>query len=197
MIRYDQIDGAVLAGGKSSRMGSDKALLEFRGKPFIQRAVESMQQVFDRVAVISPYRREYDFLDVPIVPDLVSDCGPLGGIFTALESAKSDRVFVAPCDSPMLSAELIRRILVRAGGRSAVASIGGRTQPLIGQFKKKDLLVLKDLLARGMYRVHIFAETIQAEIIDVSPLFPPWKLNPLANVNTPQDYSLLQQTYSG
>ena len=77
MINAMDVTGVILAGGRSSRMGEDKALLQYNGKPFIQHIAETLLQILPHVIVISDRQKEYSFLNLPIYPDLFCDCGPL------------------------------------------------------------------------------------------------------------------------
>ena len=107
----DRIVGAVLAGGKSRRMGRDKALLSFGGKPLIKRTASLIQSIFSQVLLVSDHRHKYEFLGLPVVPDSLPNSGPLGGIHTALLRGDGQPVFVIACDLPFINRELIEYIV--------------------------------------------------------------------------------------
>ena len=94
---------AIQAGGKSSRMGQDKALMPFHGVPLIQYVMERLAKIADEIIITTNAPGKYRFLDVPLYPDIRPDRGALGGLYTALSSAKGDLVAVVACDMPFAS----------------------------------------------------------------------------------------------
>ena len=96
-MRY-KISCAILAGGRSSRMGKDKALLEVNGKKLVQRVHEKVKNLFSETIVIANKPDALTFLDIPIFPDLIANLGPLGGIYTALKHSSFPQCLVIACD---------------------------------------------------------------------------------------------------
>lgn len=97
----------IQAGGQSSRMGEDKALKTFLGRPLIQRVVDRLAPVADELIVTTNHPKEYAFLDVSLIPDLKPGRGALGGLYTAVASASHPFVAVVACDMPFASAPLL------------------------------------------------------------------------------------------
>jgi molybdopterin-guanine dinucleotide biosynthesis protein A len=97
----------IQAGGESSRMGEDKALKTFLGRPLIQRVVERLSSIADEMIVTTNRPEEYAFLNLPLFPDLKPGRGALGGLYTAIASAKHPLVAVVACDMPFASATLL------------------------------------------------------------------------------------------
>jgi molybdopterin-guanine dinucleotide biosynthesis protein A len=97
----------VQAGGESRRMGQDKALMPFLGRPLIQRVVDRLTPIADEVIVTTNRPEAYRFLDLPLFPDLIPGRGALGGLYTAIASATHPFVAVVACDMPFASAKLI------------------------------------------------------------------------------------------
>ena len=108
---HDWIVGVVLAGGKSRRMGCDKALLSFDGTPLIKHTTRLLQSIFSQVLIVSNHRQKYEFLRLQVVPDSVPNSGPLGGIHTALLAGDGQPVFVVGCDLPFINRQLIEYIV--------------------------------------------------------------------------------------
>ena len=101
-MAYDgimQFSGAVLAGGKSSRFGQNKALYVYHNKPLIQWVLESLDQAAERFVIANHYLD----LEIPVYPDLKEGLGSLSGIHAALSYATHDWVAIAACDLPFLS----------------------------------------------------------------------------------------------
>src|SRR4030067_2718582 len=94
--------GVILTGGKSSRMGQDKALLSIGGVQLIKRMLDVFGALFDEILVVTNKTGRHAGSGYREVTDIIPDCGPLGGIYTGLSSASSDRIFVAPCHLPFL-----------------------------------------------------------------------------------------------
>ena len=90
----------VQAGGESSRMGQDKALMPFLGRPLIQRVTDRLAPIADEVIVTTNHPEDYRFLGLPLFPDLKPGRGALGGLYTALSSATCESVAVVACDMP-------------------------------------------------------------------------------------------------
>lgn len=127
------VNGYVLAGGRSSRMGRDKALLELAGKPLILRAVEKLRRVCAEVFVLGG-RTELEAY-APLVRDLHEGCGPLGGIEAALlHSAKEWNLLMA-VDMPFLPSDFLHSwmnvVVGRENARVAMFTVGGRAQPAV------------------------------------------------------------------
>ena len=99
---------AVQAGGQSSRMGQDKALKPFLGRPLIQRVIDRLAPIADEVIVTTNRPEEYAFLNLPLFPDLKPGRGALGGLYTALASATRETVAVVACDMPFASISLFK-----------------------------------------------------------------------------------------
>jgi molybdopterin-guanine dinucleotide biosynthesis protein A len=97
----------IQAGGQSSRMGEDKALKTFLGRPLIQRVVDRLAPIADEVIVTTNRPDDYRFLNLRLFADLKPDRGALGGLYTAIASATHPIVAVVACDMPFASPRLI------------------------------------------------------------------------------------------
>ncbi len=109
----------IQAGGQSSRMGEDKALKTFLGRPLIQRVIERLAPIADELIVTTNRPEDYSFLNLRLISDLKPGRGALGGLYTAIASASNPLVAVVACDMPFASATLFEaatRLMVR--GRS-------------------------------------------------------------------------------
>ena len=109
--RFEGITGVVLAGGKSSRYGKNKALVELDGVRLIERVIGVMGSVFKHVIIITNTPHEYAYLQLPMFEDLIKGLGPIGGIYTGLEAISDDAGFFVACDMPFLNAPLVRHIV--------------------------------------------------------------------------------------
>ena len=105
------ISAYILAGGKSSRFGENKALYNYEGKPLVQRVVETVRSVIPRISIIANQPELYTFLDLPVYTDIIPGLGPLGGIYTALRNSSTPYIFIAACDMPDISPDVIRYMM--------------------------------------------------------------------------------------
>lgn len=184
--------GIVLAGGKSSRMGTNKALLEVGGKRNIERAVKVLHQAADDVLIVTNTKEEYEFLGCPMVSDRVQGKGPLAGLEAGLAVSRFDTTIVAACDMPFLSQHLLQYMLKQAPGFDAVVPlIEGKLHPLLAVYKKSALPTIQQCLQQDQLRmVHVLSllrvkyieekEIQKAVGKDMSAAF--------FNMNRPEDY---------
>ena len=130
--------GVVLAGGRSSRFGTNKALADWRGKPLVQAAVDSLLKTLPEVLVVTKNAAELGFLNadrVRVIEDLFSEGHPMGGLFTALQGLQARHAFVAACDMPFVRPELIRALWDSRADYDAVIPVWRELrQPLCGVY---------------------------------------------------------------
>jgi molybdenum cofactor guanylyltransferase len=148
------VSGYVLAGGKSSRMGRDKALLELAGKPLVQRAVEKLRRVCAEVCIVGN-RAELAY--APVVRDLHEGCGPLGGIEAALLHSAKDWNLLMAVDIPFLPAGFldawVRRVMGRVGARGALFTVDGRPQPALCLLHREVAPFVTGAVVRGEFKL--------------------------------------------
>jgi len=109
MLKLSDATAVLLAGGKSSRMGSDKGLVEFRKKPMASHILEVVATLFSDVFLISN-NDSYKDSGYQVFPDSITDKGPAGGIVSAIEHANSEWIFVVACDMPFITMEAILKL---------------------------------------------------------------------------------------
>jgi len=149
------ICGAVLAGGKSSRMGTDKSLVQLGGVRLIERAVETLRQVCTEVVILgsNPALEIYG----PLVRDLHPGCGPLGGIEAALAHSRLEWNLLLPVDMPFVPTALLRswiaRVTSRPNSRVAYFEVGERPQPGLLLIRRDAQESIRASMARGDYKL--------------------------------------------
>jgi molybdopterin-guanine dinucleotide biosynthesis protein A len=107
MAFISDITGVILAGGQSSRFGSNKALALLHGKPLIEHVVSTVTAVFDECLLVTNSPREYEFLNLPMTGDRYRDMGPMAGIHAALSFVTTPWIFVVGCDMPAITPGLV------------------------------------------------------------------------------------------
>lgn len=179
--------GAVLCGGRSSRMGADKATLSYRGAPMARHVADALRAggCADVVAIGG----ESSGHGLVVIPDLAPGEGPLGGVRTALESVSSGDpqrsvglVFVVPCDVPLLSATIVEALVDRAarGGADVVVATTDRIEPMVAVWSVASLDVLTRSFDRGERSIRRVLPLLDVALVPVAAA-------ELRNVNTPAD----------
>ncbi len=130
------VTGIILAGGKSSRMGTEKGLLSINGKKMVERVAEAISAITDQCIIVSN-TADYQFLNRPVYPDVYPDTGPLGGIYTGLLHTQTDWNLVVACDMPLVTGVLLEKILQHtAGALLVVPRVNGQIQPLCAGYHR-------------------------------------------------------------
>jgi molybdenum cofactor guanylyltransferase len=171
-----EIGGYVLAGGKSTRMGRDKALLELAGEPLLRHVVKKLRRVCMDVRVLTD-KPEFA-LFAPIVPDLHADCGPLGGMEAALAHSVFDWNLFMPVDMPFLPSAFldhwVRQTLRddRRGTRVAMFTVEGVPQPTLAMIHRDVTPFVKDALERGQFKLYPVLEQAGRELATRQNVLP-------------------------
>ncbi len=187
------ITAAILAGGRSMRMGVDKTLLPVDGEPLVSRVAEAVRQVCAHTIVVTnrPEGMAEAGLpsDVRVLADEVAYQGPLGGLVTALKNAEDEWVLAVAADMPWLNPGIVRALwAARNGGQVVVPLTEKGPEPLLALYHRDCLPVARKVLDSGRRRlVAIFASVKAVEVpVDSLREVDPELLS-LVNVNTPQD----------
>jgi molybdenum cofactor guanylyltransferase len=185
--------GAILAGGSSSRLGTDKAVLKMNNHTLLEHAADKLQALLPEVIVIGSDYKKYQIPHIAEYTDLYQNCGPLGGIHAALQYASFDLVLVAACDIPFWNSRLAK-LLIRscAGFDAAVPRLDGYYEPLLAVYSKACLPAVKASLDSRQYKVSGFYAKINVRFIERAELER--VCNPeeaFRNINIPDDLRFL------
>lgn len=192
MISANLITGAILAGGSSSRMGTDKALLVLDGLTLIEHVSKTMREVFEEVIVITNVPMKYRFLNIPTYPDIYRGCGPLGGIHSAFVHSRAPSVFVVACDAPFVTKDLIYHIINTISQGSVRVPISqGKVHPLCGYYSRECLQEIQQRLEQRQLKVLDLLKQINARTIEITPDLQFYKKDLLLNLNEPKDFASL------
>jgi molybdenum cofactor guanylyltransferase len=186
------IGGYVLAGGRSKRMGRDKALLELGGRPLIEIAVGKLRRVCGEVRILGGAEGVGDGLGVwgPVVFDRQTGCGPIGGIEAALADSRFEWNLIVPVDMPLLPAEFleewVRDVVGRNGVRVAMFEVGGRRRAMPLMVRRELGGFLTRAIERGEYALLAALESAGGEIfVRSAEGRDGW----FVNVNTPEEWA--------
>jgi molybdenum cofactor guanylyltransferase len=188
----------ILAGGRSSRMGTPKALLPFDGIPLIVHIVDTLRGMFDDAIVVAGAAQSLPPLNARIVHDEVAFQGPVAGIYYGVRAATSDLSFVTSCDSAFLNPALISHLVATAADHDVVVPHwGGRYQPLHAVYRKSVLPFLEEQLARNELRPVYLFDKVRTRRVDEEEvrLFDPEGLS-FFNMNTPEEYRQAMEVWN-
>lgn len=180
----------ILAGGKSSRFGGNKAFAPVNGKPLIAHLIANLDPFFDKIIISADPSADFSSFGKNICPDIYENTGPLGGLYSGLLCSSSDYAFVTACDMPIVSAALIENMRLRIKNKTPAAVVLGRDgfiEPFHAFYSKNLIPGLKEILdnrartAGCSSGIYTFLKKIQPEIIKCSDS------DIFLNVNTPQD----------
>jgi len=158
--------GVILAGGKSSRFGSNKALAMVNGKPMISHAMQTFERLFPEHLLITNSPEEYSFTAWDTSPDIYPGAGPLAGIHAALSRVTSEKIFVVGCDMPFLNAEVIHFICDQYDGSDIIVpETKHGLEPLHGLYNKSCLGPISNNLQAGQRRIYQFIKEMQTHIV--------------------------------
>lgn len=180
--------GAILAGGKSSRMGQDKALMQVDGRAMIVRVAEVLKRECYDVAIISNRASNYRFLNLPVIQDALPSRGPLVGIYTALLHAETQYCLIVACDLPFVNAPLIRILCQKIGCHdAAVFQSSAGVEPLFAVYSKGCLQVVKNQIETGQLKVSQLFHKIDTVLVRVPSGEHQDYDRAFLNVNTPKE----------
>lgn len=188
-----KVTGLVLAGGMGRRMGGvDKGLLPFRGRPLVVHVLERLRPQVDELLVNANRETDtYARFGCPVIADAIGGyAGPLAGLHSGLSAARNELVVTVPCDSPLLPADLVVRLLQalqRADADLAVARTGDQPHPVFCLCRRALLPNLTAYLEAGGRKIDAWyasLKTVEVPFDDEADAF--------ANINTPQELSSMQ-----
>ena len=197
---YSNITGIILAGGKSSRMGTNKALLKLKGKTIIEHIADLLHSIFANVIIITNTPEEYSFLKNPMYADIFPNRGPLAGIHSGLTNSQTEQNFIISCDIPLINQEMIKYILDYETTKPiTVCKADGFIQQLAGRYSKSVLQDAEKLLinnktdltklhqTKKRCKVLKLLDKVTVEIIDAE-LLEIYKDFMFFNMNRKEDY---------
>lgn len=156
----------ILAGGKSSRMGTNKALLQLNGKTVIEGMVEKLRNIVDEIIIVTNTFEDYAFLHLPMIEDRRKGMGPLAGIEAGLAASKTERNLIVACDMPFISVELGQYLLsCLEEYQGAVPEISGQVHPLFAAYRKDVNEAVSQSLEENQLRIRHFLHHIHVKIV--------------------------------
>ena len=182
-----QIAAIILAGGLSSRMGEDKGLIDLNGIPMIGHVINTLKEITDNIMIISN-NDAYKQFGYPVYSDIISNKGPIGGIYTGLIKSSSETNIVISCDSPFVTASFLNILLTKSNGHEVtISSYNDRIHPTIGIYKPSIVSTIKQQIDSNEFKLMRIIKKVQHQIIPFSSSDK--AIDPIifSNINTKQD----------
>jgi len=188
----------ILAGGRSSRMGADKAFLELAGKPLIVRAVEVAREAVTEVKIVGDPQKFAAF--GPVIEDVYRDRGPLGGIHAALTGSATEWNLILAVDLPFVPTHFLKYLLMRAessGATVTVPSVGGYFQPLCAVYSKAFLFYAEHALSAGKNKIdQLFREVTLCSVSEEDLTANGFDASIFRNLNTPEEWQAAKRDFA-
>jgi molybdenum cofactor guanylyltransferase len=189
---FQEITGIILVGGKSRRMGQDKALLSVQGKTLVERALEPFQQTFAQVLLIGDRPERFAAYHLPVIPDLYPGSS-LGGLYTGLFHASTEHIFVTSCDLPFPNLAILHYLCCLKDSYDAVIPCSSQgTEPLFACYRKSCLDTMRDRLEQQRFSISAVCSSLHTRQVpyqDIAPFDPAGTA--FLNLNKPEDITLL------
>jgi molybdopterin-guanine dinucleotide biosynthesis protein A len=185
------LSGAIIAGGQSSRLGFNKALLPFNGKRVIERLLETISPIVSSIKIIANNPADYQFLNIETAADIRPGCGPLSGIQTALSLSNMEYVLIVSCDLPLITANILRPLLLEYPGYDITMFKHTFFEPLCAIYRRSCLPALDELIDHGEYRIIDLFPSLNVRIIRID------QSEAFQSINTKEDYEKLLARYIG
>jgi molybdopterin-guanine dinucleotide biosynthesis protein A len=185
-----EVTAFILAGGKSTRMGTDKAFVEFDGRTLLARALDLARSVTQDVRIVGSAEKFAPF--APVVEDIFRDCGPLGGIHAALRSSLSELNVMLAVDTPFVSWTLLQYLISQARATPdaiiVVPASEDRRQPLCAIYRREFADVAENALRAGNNRIDRLFDLVKTRTITEAELnVAGFSSGIFRNMNTPEE----------
>jgi molybdopterin-guanine dinucleotide biosynthesis protein A len=194
MVEKKDITGIILAGGKSSRMGTDKGFMIFNEKPFIQYSIDALKPLVSDIMIVSD-NSNYDVFGHKRVHDIIKGAGPVSGIYSGLSASKTDYNLVLSCDIPLIKTGILEKLIENIDNDSEIIQIesNDKTMPLIALYNKKCAKVFFDALQNDERRLRRVISSLKTKnvVLNVD------NQKTTMNINTQEELKTIGDVHNG
>ena len=201
-----EISGIILAGGKSQRMGHNKALLRLGNQTIVQRVLTRLKQVTSSQFIVTAFPKEYEFLDIPMKPDILPGKGALGGIYTGLFFSETNYCLAVACDMPFLKVDFMR-YMAKIAMEPALSETKGYDivvpnhrrgyEPLCAIYAKTCMTHIEKQLQANRLKIIEFFPQVQVREVSESEINNYGRSDLMFfNISTKEDYQQAIQIYN-
>lgn len=188
----EEIGAGILAGGRSSRLGQDKAFLQWDGQSLLERTIQACRG-FEQVLVSVDRKERFAYLAEQLVEDELQNFGPVEGIYQLLRACQTPYLLIVATDMPYLQPEFLHRLAntLEPWMQALVLRVKGQLEPLCSIYSKEALPYLHQMRQAGVHQIRPLYEKVQTAYVDLETLGAPENL--VENINTQADYQALLQ----
>lgn len=186
----EEITGIILSGGKSSRLGQEKGLADFNGKPLIQYAIDILKPVCDNILISANHHLdEYASFGYEVVEDQQKGIGPMGGLITCLKKSSTRYNFVLSCDTPFVPAELFTHLLntIENFQLAIPRHSGNFIEPLCSVYSTNVIWQMQHFIENRNYKLYDFIEEASTKFVSINDQLPFYHEEMFVNMNTQKD----------
>lgn len=185
---------AIMAGGKSSRMGTDKSFVPILGTPMIEHVISSTFGLGSETIIITNRPNHYTYLGHPVFEDRIQGKGPLGGLYTALSRSSNCAVLIVACDMPWLNRPLLEYMIsIKDQADAVIPKWQGYPEPLHAVYSKECLPAVQDSIRANKLRMISFLPMIRVRFLEDEEILQFDKVGrSFANINSPDELQMAQ-----
>ena len=188
------ITGVILVGGKSRRMGRDKAFLQIAGRTLFERVLAVFRECFDRIVLVGDRAERFAGYGLPVLPDIYPGSA-LGGLYTGLYHSATEHVFVSSCDLPFPNQAVVRHLCsLKSDFDAVVPTLAHGFEPLFALYAKSCLGPMRALLESGNFCAYAYFPQVRVRYVtdeELARLDRDGKS--FVNVNTPEDFERIRK----
>lgn len=195
IVQNSGVTIAILAGGQSRRMGQNKSFVLLGDKPVFEHVLARLLLLERPVSVITNTPEHYAKYNLPMIPDMLSGLGTLGGIYTAIQTSKTDYTLCVACDMPFLNTSLLRYLIGLCGEHDLIVPrIGKYFEPLHAIYRKTCIDPIDRQLKKNILQASGFYDAVKMRIVEETEIRPhDPDLRSFMNLNTPDDLAAAQR----
>lgn len=188
-MKKSNITGIVLAGGKSSRMGTDKSHLIFNDKTFIEHSIYALKEIATEIIIISN-NEKHDDLGYKRIPDYIQDFGPVAGIYTGLANIKTKFAIILSCDIPLIQTKILKKLISIENDEHQVIQFEfkNKNTPLTALYKKSCVTIFKKAIKNKTRRL----QTVVKECNPKNIILSEEEAVYIQNINTKEDFKTIK-----
>lgn len=192
MVNSDtnNITGIILSGGKSRRMGKEKGLCHFRGKALVVYAIDTLKPLCNELIISANNKLDqYELFNLPVIPDDISEKGPIGGLLSCLNKSNTPANLVISCDTPFVTTDVYRELLKYSTEFQAVVPVhkDGFIEPLTAYYNRSCLPFIQNQIENGNYKMMDLLECLNTKFVQIDSAIPGLKPSLFHNLNAPED----------
>lgn len=192
MTDKSNITGIILAGGKSSRMGSDKGFIKLNDINFVEYSIRALEPLVSNILIVSD-KKEYDVFGYHRIEDKIKNAGPVAGIYSGLEASNSEYNLILSCDIPLIKTSILEKLIDGIDETSEVIQIesNGKTMPLIALYEKQLASKFLEALENDERRLRkVLSTCITKNIVLITDH------STTINVNTQEELKTIENDYN-